>query len=103
MEKQAVTKFVARVRSDKEKKIEELAGLDNEELETLNANIENNLEHIVLAGNSYSKQFCSEIAELFKKSTKLTVKNSLFLRESLNLFLFYYNRKSISMIHLYPD
>ena len=55
MEKLAVTKFSARVRIDKEKKIEELAGLDKEELEILYDNIENNIEHIVLAGNSYSK------------------------------------------------
>jgi len=76
MEKQAVTKFVARVRSDKEKKIEELAGLDKEELEILNDNIVSNIEHIVLAGNSYSKQFCSEMAKLFEKSTRLKVKNT---------------------------
>lgn len=53
-----VSKFVVRVRPDKEKKIEELNNLDKEEVEQLEKNIENNIEHIVLTGNSYSKKFC---------------------------------------------
>ncbi|EAS05158.1 Ran GTPase-activating protein (macronuclear) [Tetrahymena thermophila SB210] len=67
-----ISKYVVRVRPDKEKKIEELSNLDKEEVETLEKNIENNIEHIVLTGNSYSKKFCEQIGELFKKSTKLT-------------------------------
>lgn len=70
---QSLSVFVARERSDKEKKIEELSALDVEERARLEKGIESEIEKIVLTGNSYSKKFCEELGELFKKSTKLTV------------------------------
>ncbi|EGR29208.1 ran gtpase-activating protein 1, putative [Ichthyophthirius multifiliis] len=64
-------KFTARVRPDKEKLIEDLKNLDQSEQDFLKEHIEKNIQHMVLTGNSYSKNFCEQLGEYFKKSQNL--------------------------------